>query len=84
MILCDNSNESTLIKFRLIVCSKIEAKSLDSFFNAKLLAPIALLNWSVASNNDICSIYSSFVKVFFTSFDHFFVKDFSLSSFISC
>lgn len=61
-MLCDNSDESTLIKFKLIVCSKIEAKSLDSLSNAKLLAPIALLNWSVASNSDICSIYSSFVK----------------------
>jgi len=61
-MLCDKSDESILIKFKLIVCSKIEAKSLDSISNAKLLAPIALLNWSVASNNDICSIYSSFVK----------------------
>jgi hypothetical protein len=61
-MLCDNSDESTLIKFKLIVCSRIEAKSLDSFSNAKLLVPIALLNWSVASNSDICSMYSSFVK----------------------
>jgi hypothetical protein len=61
-MLCDNSDESTLIKFKLIVCSRIEAKSLDSFSNAKLLVPTALLNWSVASNSDICSMYSSFVK----------------------
>ena len=61
-MLFDNSDESTLIKFKLIVCSRIEAKSLDSFSNAKLLAPIALLNWSVASNSDICSMYSSLVK----------------------